>query len=164
MATATSLLVVMAFVGNAVFAFFSISADSLRIVGGIIFFIMGYDMLNSRMPRTKYADESVTDFTHDVAVTPLGIPLLAGPGAITTIIVLSNDAHTATGYAVVLGALMMVMLLTLGALLGSHWLGRHIGENGQRLTMRVIGLFEMAFAVEFFFDGLAPFLREILGR
>ncbi len=162
-ATATAILVLMALVGNTVFSFFSISADSLRIVGGIIFFLMGYDMLNSRLPRTKHADESTTEYTHDVAVTPLGIPLLAGPGAITTIIVLSHDADGLSAHAVVFGALAAVMTLTLAALLGAQWLGRHIGENGQRLTMRLIGLFEMAFGVEFFFEGLRPFVKSILG-
>lgn len=161
--TATGLLVVMALVGNAIFSFFSISSDSLRVVGGIIFFLMGYDMLNSRLPRTKHADESTQEFTHDVAVTPLGIPLLAGPGAITTVIVLSDDATDATLQGVLFGALGTVMIITLIILLGAEWIGRHVGDNGQRIAMRLIGLFEMAFGVEFFFAGISPFVRQMLG-
>ncbi len=161
-ATATAILVLMAVVGNGVFSFFSISADSLRIVGGVIFFIMGYDMLNSRLPRTKHSDESTHEYTSDVAITPLGIPLLAGPGAITTVIVLAHDANGLGNLAIVFGALAAVMAITLAALLGAQWIGRHVGENGQRLGMRLIGLFEMAFGVEFFFKGLAPFVRAML--
>lgn len=159
---ATILLVLMAFVGNAVFSFFSISTDSLRVVGGIIFFLMGYDMLNSRLPRTKHADETTREFTHDVAITPLGIPLLAGPGAITTIIVLSDDATTAAMEGAVLGALAAVMSITLLVLLGAQWIAQHVGESGQRITMRLVGLFEMAFGVEFFFAGIAPFVRNMV--
>ena len=159
---ATAVLVLMSLVGEAIFNFFSISTDSLRVVGGVIFFLMGYDMLQARPPRAKHADESTKEFSQDIAVSPLGIPLLAGPGAITTAIVLSEDADTLALKTVFYVALGLVMLLSLVVLLGAKTLGRYIGENGQRITMRLIGLIEMAFAVEFFFAGLGPIIREML--
>ncbi len=159
---ASAVLVLMSLVGEAIFNFFSISTDSLRVVGGVIFFLMGYDMLQARPPRAKHADESTQEFSQDIAVSPLGIPLLAGPGAITTAIVLSEDADTLALKTVFYVALGMVMLLSLVVLLGAKTLGRYIGENGQRITMRLIGLIEMAFAVEFFFAGLGPIIREML--
>ncbi|MDH3517334.1 MAG: MarC family protein [Acidimicrobiia bacterium] len=160
--TAAIVLLVMVLVGESVFAFFSISVDSLRVVGGVIFFLMGYDMLNSRLPRTKHADESEKEYAHDVAVAPLGIPLIAGPGAITTAIVLSNDAATLTDQFVLLGMIALVLAVTLTAFLGVERLNRWIGIDGQRITMRLVGLIEMAFAVEFLFQGLTPIIRRIL--
>jgi multiple antibiotic resistance protein len=152
----------MSFVGEPIFAFFSISTDSLRVVGGVIFFLMGYDMLQARPPRAKHDDESTQEFATDVAVSPLGIPLLAGPGAITTVIVLSNDASRASLRVVFYLALGLVMSVSLIVLVGAKTLGRYIGDNGQRIAMRLIGLIEMAFAVEFFFAGLGPIVADML--
>jgi multiple antibiotic resistance protein len=159
---ATIVLVLMSFVGEPIFAFFSISTDSLRVVGGVIFFLMGYDMLQARPPRAKHDDESTQEFATDVAVSPLGIPLLAGPGAITTVIVLSNDASRASLRVVFYLALGLVMSVSLIVLVGAKTLGRYIGDNGQRIAMRLIGLIEMAFAVEFFFAGLGPIVADML--
>ncbi|MGQ0847958.1 MAG: MarC family protein [Actinomycetota bacterium] len=159
---ATIVLVIMSLAGEAVFKFFSISTDSLRVVGGVIFFLMGYDMLQARQPRAKYSDESTQEFAQDIAVSPLGIPLLAGPGAITTAIVLFNDAVTPSLKAVFYLALALVMSVSLMLLLGVKTLGKYVGANGQRIATRLIGLIEMAFAVEFFFAGLGPIVREMM--
>lgn len=159
---ATAVLVLMSLVGRSVFAFFSVSTDSLRVVGGVIFFLMGYDMLNARPPRAKVADESDQEYAQDIALAPLGVPLLAGPGAITTVIVLSDDAATPALRGVLYVALAAVMAVTLASLLGAKTLGRYLGVTGQRLAMRLTGLIEMAFAVEFFFQGLGPIVREML--
>lgn len=159
---ATVVLVLMSLIGEPIFAFFSISTDSLRVVGGVIFFLMGYDMLQARPPRAKHDDETTQEFATDVAVSPLAIPLLAGPGAITTAIVLSNDATTPLLKAVFYVALGLVMLVSLLLFVGAKTLGRYVGENGQRIAMRLIGLIEMAFAVEFFFAGLGPIVRNML--
>lgn len=95
-------------------------------------------------------------------MAPLGIPLIAGPGAITTIIVLSDDATGAGQTGLLFGVLAVIMLITLASFLGVELLGRFMGENGQRIFMRVVGLIEMAFAVEFFFQGLTPIVQRML--
>ncbi len=85
-------LVLFAIAGKFIFDFFAITIHSLRIVGGIIFFIAGYDMLQARLNRTKSNEEEHFEDNKDIAISPLGIPLITGPGAITVAIVLFNDA------------------------------------------------------------------------
>lgn len=80
--TAGIILLIFAFTGRFLFNFFSISVHSLRVVGGVIFFFMGYEMLNARLSHTKHDDETHIDYANDMAITPLGIPMICGPGAI----------------------------------------------------------------------------------
>ncbi|MEN9444267.1 MAG: hypothetical protein RIS47_1157, partial [Bacteroidota bacterium] len=84
-------LIAFAFLGKFIFLFFNISTDSLRIVGGVIFFLMGYEMLQARLSRIKVTDEEALDAENDISITPLAIPMICGPGAITNAIVLMGD-------------------------------------------------------------------------
>ena len=90
--TAFITLMIFAFGGQLMFNFFGISVNAFRIVGGIIFFVMGYEMLQARLSRIKITDQEVKEYVDDISVTPLGIPMIAGPGAITNAIVLMEDA------------------------------------------------------------------------
>ncbi|HQQ11915.1 MAG TPA: MarC family protein, partial [Bacteroidales bacterium] len=72
--TAFFTLVVFAFGGQMLFNFFGISVAGLKVVGGILFFIMGYDMLNARLSKTKLTDEDANKYVNDISITPLGIP------------------------------------------------------------------------------------------
>src|SRR5439155_27102632 len=80
-------LLVFAVTGQLIFRFFGISIDSMKVVGGILFFLIGYDMLQAQYTRTKFDEANPREADGDVALTPLGIPMIAGPGAITTVIV-----------------------------------------------------------------------------
>ena len=88
-ASLVSFLIMMMFAisGDFLFRFFGISIDSLRIVGGIIFLIMGMDMLQARLVKTKVKDSEVKNYVNDISITPLAIPMLCGPGTITNAIV-----------------------------------------------------------------------------
>jgi multiple antibiotic resistance protein len=157
-----AMLLVFAFGGQAIFNFFSISIDSLRIVGGVIFFLVGFDMLQARFSRTRSSGETTEDFSNDIAITPLAIPMIAGPGAITNGIVLMEDATT-FGYKVILiGGLAVVMLITYIVLFSSSRLMRWMGDMGIKVMMRLMGLIVMVIAVEFFFAGLKPIVISIL--
>ncbi len=145
-----------------IFRFFSISADSLRIVGGIIFFLMGYEMLQARLTRTQYDDESTHEYINDISITPLGIPIICGPGAITSAILLMNESKSPFESGIVLGVILILMGLTYTLLMGAKQVTHLIGENGNKVMLRLMGLIVMVIAVEFFFSGLRPILREIL--
>ena len=90
--TAFITLLLFAFSGQLMFRFFGISVDGFRVVGGIIFFIMGFDLLQARISKIKMDEEMVKKYVDDISVTPLGIPIIAGPGAITNAIVLMEDS------------------------------------------------------------------------
>jgi multiple antibiotic resistance protein len=159
--TAFLILVAFALTGQFIFNFFGISVNSLRIVGGVIFFLMGYEMLQARLTRTQFDDEPTHEYINDISLTPLGIPIICGPGAITTSILLMNQAKSTLEAGVVLGVIALLMGLTHLMLLGARQVTRLIGENGNKVMLRLMGLIVMVIAVEFFFSGLRPILREI---
>jgi multiple antibiotic resistance protein len=161
--TAWLVLVLFAFTGRVLFDFFGISVNSLRVVGGIIFFIMGYEMLEARLTRTQSDEESVTEYIEDIAITPLGIPMIAGPGAITTVIVLMNETTGILEKEVaLLLALSLVLLLTFLFLIGTRQVMRALGHSGNKVLLRIMGLIVMAIAVEFFFNGLRPIVHSMI--
>lgn len=160
--TAVSVLFLFAITGNLIFKFFGISVHSLRVVGGVIFFMAGYDMLQARMiTRTKESEQSVEEYTRDVSITPLAIPIICGPGAIAVSIVLFNDAQIFSHKLVLLGSILSVMGITLLALLFGTKVIQFFGESGNKVMMRIMGLIVMVISVEFLFSGLKPILRDI---
>ncbi|MDP1544996.1 MAG: MarC family protein [Anaerolineales bacterium] len=160
--TALVILLTFALTGQWIFRFFSISVDSLRMVGGIIFFIMGYEMLQARLTRTQFDDETTHEYINDISITPLGIPIICGPGAITSAILLMNESRSTMEAGLVLGTILIIIAFTYGLLLGAKQVTRIIGENGNKVMLRLMGLIVMVIAVEFFFAGLTPIVRGIL--
>jgi multiple antibiotic resistance protein len=158
--TAWIVLILFALTGRFIFDFFAISVNSLRVVGGIIFFIMGYEMLEARLTRTKSDEESVTEYVEDIAITPLGIPVIAGPGAIATVIVLMNETTGLIEKEIaLLLAITAVLTLTFVFLIGARQVMRALGHSGNKVLLRIMGLIVMAIAVEFFFNGLKPIVQ-----
>lgn len=155
-------LLTFAFSGHILFNFFGISVDSFRIVGGIIFFVVGYDMLQARLGKTKIDESDIKTYVDDISITPLAIPMICGPGAITNAIVLMEDSNTMALKIILLGTIFAIMLTTYLILLGSTKIIDFLGETGNKVMMRLMGLIVMVIAVEFFFSGLRPILREIL--
>jgi multiple antibiotic resistance protein len=161
--TAWLVLIVFALTGRFVFEFFGISVDSLRIVAGVIFFIMGYEMLQAQLTRTKSDAESISEYIADIAITPLAIHLFAGPGAITSLILLMNEAAAAIEkHVALLIAITGVMALCFVFLIGTRQVMHALGPSGNQVLMRLMGLIVMAIAVEFFFSGLRPILQTML--
>lgn len=155
-------IVLFAFMGQWLFDFFAISVDSLRIVGGVIFFIMGMDMLQARLGKVKVKESEVKSYVNDISVTPLAIPMICGPGALTNAIVLMEDAGTVPRQAILVLSILLVMVVTYLILFSSARLIRLLGETGVNVMMRLMGLIVMVIAVEFFFSGLRPIVRGML--
>ena len=155
-------LVFFALTGQLLFSFFGISVDSFRMVGGIIFFMMGYDMLQARLSTVKIRDADKKSYVSDISVTPLGIPMICGPGSITNIIVLMEDAQSTAQQITLIVTVAAVLFLTLLILVGSSKITERLGETGNKVLMRIMGLIVMVIAIEFFFSGLRPILIRIL--
>jgi multiple antibiotic resistance protein len=119
-------------------------------------------MLQARLTRTQYDDENTHEYINDISVTPLGIPIICGPGAITTAILLMNEAGSIFESGIVLGVILLISLITYLSLIGARRVSRLIGENGNKVMLRLMGLIVMVIAVEFFFAGLTPIVREML--
>jgi len=160
--TALLTMLLFAFSGKFIFDFFHISVNGLKVVGGIIFFMAGFDMLQARLIRTKSDEETIHEYANDIAITPLGIPLTCGPGAITASIVMMNDATTPVHKLILSGTILLVILITLFFLLSARKVMRALGDSGNKVLMRIMGLIVMVIAVEFLFSGLKPIIRDIL--
>lgn len=148
--------------GRFLFRFFGISTDGFRIVGGFIIFRIGYDMLQAKYTSTKLKDDEIKTYANDISVTPLGIPMLCGPGAIANAILLMEDAHTFELKATLVAVIVLVYLTAFFILNGSTRLVKLIGDTGNNVMMRLMGLILMVIAVECFVGGLRPILRSIL--
>ena len=154
-------LIAFAFSGEVLFQFFGISVNSFRVVGGIIFFLMGQDMLQARLTSVKIDADAVKEYVTDISITPLAIPIICGPGAITNSIVLMQDANTWGLKGVLVGSIFVVLLTTFLVLRSSSVIMKFLGDTGNKIMMRLMGLIMMVIAVEFFFSGLTPILQGI---
>ena len=157
-------LLLFAFSGQILFNFFGISVNSFRIVGGVIFFAMGWDMLQARLAHMKHTDDEdkIDAYVDDISITPLAIPMICGPGAITNAIVLMEDAVTVPQKILLTSIIAFVLLLTYLIYVGGSKIISFLGETGNKVMMRLMGLIVMVIAVEFFFSGLKPIVMGML--
>jgi multiple antibiotic resistance protein len=166
-----ALLVLAGFtlVGAWLLDLFGITVDAFRIAGGVIFFGIGLDMLQSRPRRWRTGirgsdpgdPEPLPE--EDPSITPLAIPLLAGPGSITTVIVLMAESPVTWGAPLVLGALLVVIALTGAVLIGADLVLRRLGDTGLRLMEKLMGLLVTVIAVQLVLNGTGNFIRELGG-
>ena len=155
-------IIIFALSGQLLFKFFGISVNSFRVVGGVIFFIMGMDMLQARLGQVKIKDSEVKTYVNDISVTPLAIPMICGPGAITNSIVLMEDASTLTRKIILFGTILVVMFITYLVFYSSSRILKILGQTGINVMMRLMGLIVMVIAVEFFFSGLKPIILDMI--
>ena len=157
-------IIAFAFSGQILFKFFGISVNSFRIVGGVIFFAMGWDMLQARLGHIKHTDDEdkIDAYVDDISITPLAIPMICGPGAITNAIILMEESETVIKKVILISVIFLVLLLTYLILMGASKITDKLGETGNKVMMRLMGLIVMVIAVEFFFSGLKPILISIL--
>ncbi|MEA3446407.1 MAG: MarC family protein [Bacteroidota bacterium] len=162
--TAFVILILFALAGQLIFNFFSITVDSLRMVGGIIFFMLGYEMLQARLSRVKITPEEEAGYVTDISITPLAIPIMCGPGAITNAIVFWDDAVNIQQHFVLIGVIFIIIFITWIVLVGASRIMKFLGETGNKIMLRLMGLIVMVIAIEFFFAGLKPVLQDIIGK
>lgn len=151
------ILVFFAMFGEALLSFLHIDLDSFRIAGGIMLFIIAIDMVfEKRTERREQRAEKIleTQDVDDVSVFPMAMPMLAGPGSIASVMLLVSQNNGLDRTMVIFGALSVVLLLTLGALLAAGPLMRIIGNKGEAIITRLLGVLLAALAAQFVIDGL----------
>jgi multiple antibiotic resistance protein len=156
---AGGLMILFLFVGEAVLGFIGISMDAFRIAGGILLFLTALDMLFQRRQarRADNAAEGQAEHQDDPSVFPLAMPLIMGPGAITTIILLAGNATSAVDFGAIAAVLMAVLLITFLAFLAAPMIERGLGKTGLNIVTRLLGMLLAALAVQFVLDGLRGF-------
>ena len=163
-ATIVSFIILVTFTlcGQFLFKFFGISTNGFRIAAGFIILKIGYDMLQARYSSAKLKEEEIKSYVNDISITPLSIPMLCGPGAIANGIILMSDATTLELKATLFSMIAVVYVLSYIVLRLSTRLVNLIGETGNNVMMRLMGLILMVIAVECFVGGLKPILIDII--
>jgi multiple antibiotic resistance protein len=152
----TVILLVFAFAGDVLLEALGISIPAFRIAGGILLFLLALDMIfasHSGLRSKSVRQQEEDAYEHDISVFPLAIPLLAGPGAITTVLLYTSEGSAAK-LAVFVAVLLAVLLLTLFSLLLAPRIMQLFGETGSDVLTRVLGVLLAALAVQFVLDGI----------
>ncbi|MEX3015740.1 MarC family protein [Gymnodinialimonas hymeniacidonis] len=154
---AFGILLLFGLAGEAVLNFLGISMPAFRMAGGILLFLTALDMLFERRTqrRQDQADNAQAEETHDdPSVFPLAIPLIGGPGAIASMILLTGQEVGALHVAAVHGVMLLVLLIVLALFLLAAPLERLLGPTGITVVTRLLGMLLAALSVQFVIDGL----------
>jgi MarC family membrane protein len=159
---ASGLLIFFAVFGGVIFQVFGVSLAAFRVAGGILLLITSLDMLRARPSetRTSRTEEQEGVAKEDVALVPLAMPLLAGPGAIASAMVLMSKGETLLMAVPVLAAIVLTFVAAYFILRASHLVQRVLRQSGVAILERVMGLILAAIAVQFMADGA----KDLLGR
>jgi multiple antibiotic resistance protein len=144
--------------GQLIFRLFGITLPAFEIAGGVILLLIGLDMLQARRSATQEAKGDTEEGAHkeDAGIVPLGIPMLAGPGAISTVMVLVGQAPSLWHWEMgaILGSIALTSLVSYWVLAGAGRVLKVLGETGIRVLVRVMGLLLVALAMQYFVNGL----------
>ncbi len=145
-----------ALAGRAIFRMFGITLPAFEIAGGLILLLIGLDMLEAKRSATQEASGDTEEASHkeDAGIVPLGIPMLAGPGAISSVMVLVGQVTVAWQMLAILGCIALTALVSYLVLSGADQVRRVLGETGIRILVRIMGLLLVALAMQFFVNGL----------
>lgn len=155
---ALGLLILFTLLGEAVMGFVGISMPAFRIAGGILLFLTALEMLfERRSKRRESQTEQAEEDLPDPSVFPLATPLIAGPGAIATVILLAGRQSDPLGIALVVGVVAAVLLVVFAFFLTATLLERILGRTGINVVTRILGMLLAALSVQFVLDGLKDF-------
>ncbi|SDI02101.1 MarC family protein [Lutimaribacter saemankumensis] len=154
--TAAFILCLFAAFGEAVLGFVGISMPAFRIAGGVLLFLTALDMLFERRTKRR-EDQADEEDGPDPSVFPLAIPLIAGPGAIASVILLAGQSPGWQGLVATLAVMVAVLLIVLLLFLSAGLLERALGKTGINVVTRLLGMLLAALSVQFVLDGLRAF-------
>jgi multiple antibiotic resistance protein len=163
--TATAVAVVLllgVFLGDPLLQFFGISLPAFRVGGGILILMMAIAMLKGHQGEARHSPDDDAEERESVAVVPLAIPMLSGPGAISTTIVYAHRAHTVWDYAFLVFAALLIAAVVWIALYLAEPIAKRLGRYGINVTTRVMGLILAAVAVEFIAGGIAQLFPKLV--
>jgi multiple antibiotic resistance protein len=148
--------IIFSVLGDIILNLFNITVHSLRVAGGVLLFLVAIDMLFARTTRESITSEELKDAAQreNISIFPIAMPLLTGPGAITTIIVLIKTADSLDLKLVVIGAILLTFIFTFLIFRFSDYFNRVVGMTGMLVMTRLMGLFLAAIAVDFISTGI----------
>ena len=162
--TGSMILIVFTLLGSIIFQFYGITVEAFQIMGGVIFFRSGMRMLDAKVGRSRTTESEREEFkdTDEIAISPIGVPLITGPGAITGVVILSGKAPTNFSVLVLLFSVIISMFIFYFILKAGNYIGQKIGIAGMRVIERMMGLILMVIAVQFIINGIETIANRII--
>ena len=159
---ATIILLIFAFMGELIFKFYGITIHAFKIAGGILFFRTGMNMLNAKTSRTRTTPKETLEASdiEDLSIAPIGMPIIAGPGAITSVMLLSSQANTMVERVFFYFNIIFVLTLTYFILKLAKKISYKFGMIGIRIIQRIMGLILVVLAVQFIINGINPIVEN----
>ena len=158
------ILIISFFIGQYVLAFFGISIDALRIAGGFIIVNSGFSLLNRKFTRGRGVHKEIESDAHkrnDIALTPLAIPMLAGPGSISLLIAMYQDYQKIEEQVIACLAMAAVALVIFLVMRSAHYLARILGASGIVAISRIIGFIVIAIGVQYITSSVVNIVQGI---
>jgi len=164
--TAFITLIIFSMLGSVIFNIFGITIEAFQIMGGILFFRSGFRMSEAKIgrSRTTPTEREESQESDDLAINPIGIPLIAGPGAITASMLLSSQTPQLYSYATLGVSIFLVLAVVYLILRNGDLLMKALGYTGMRVIQRLMGLVLMVIAVQFVINGVMSILSPLFSQ
>ncbi len=161
--TGSIVLIVFTLLGSFIFRFYGITVEAFQIMGGVIFFRSGLRMLDAQVGRSRTTQSERDEFkdSDELAISPIGVPLITGPGAITGVVILSGKGTSEYSILVLLLSVIITMSLFYLILRAGNYLAKRIGIAGMRVIERMMGLILMVIAVQFIINGVETIISRM---
>jgi len=161
--TAGGVLIALSIIGSIVLNFFKITIPAFKIAGAIILFKIAFDMLYARLSSamTTSGEKKEGVLKDDVSIFPVALPLIAGPGSMTTVIMLSEAANSLVKHLIIVAALLVSCTILYVTFLQAERISRSLGKIGMNVMTRIMGLLIASFAVQFIIDSVVELLPLI---
>jgi multiple antibiotic resistance protein len=154
---ASGMLLVFYFGGTWLLNALGIGIPAFRVAGGALLFLLAIDMVFARqsgLRSTTIREQREAETKQDISVFPLAFPLIAGPGALTTVLLMASSVKGALAFGAILAVLVVILIITLLTLLYAARIMKFLGETGTNVISRLFGLILSALAVQFVLDGI----------
>ena len=156
------ILMLFAFMGRLIFSFYGITIHAFKIAGGILFLRIGINMLEAKISRTKSTPKESQEAinNNDMALTTIGIPIIAGPGAITSVMILASETTLFFHKIIFYLNIFLTLLITFILLIIGKRITEKLGTTGLRVIERIMGMILMVVAVQFIIEGLSVVIKS----
>ena len=160
--TAYIILVIFTLMGDLIFKFYGITIYAFMIGGGILFLRNSFDMIDSKVSRESSTPMETKEAAkkEDISITPIGIPLIAGPGAITSVMLLSSQANTLLDKCLIHINIFITLLITYFILILGKKISKKIGTTGIRIIQRIMGLVLLVISIQFIINGVTSLIID----
>ena len=160
--TALIILIVFTLMGDIIFKIYGITIDAFMIAGGILFFKTSFNMIEAKTPRSSSTPQETEEAgaKEDIGITPVGIPIIAGPGAITSVMLLSSQVSTTSDKIIIYINIFITLSLTYFILKVGKKISKRIGTTGIRIIQRVMGIVLLVISIQFIINGFENIFKS----